>query len=162
MAGMITKPCNKEDQLKKESLLLKDPININFFLKDFLGLLPKTEFLADSTVINSFLGTHRNNSSAYRKERNAIEGQPAFILCAKCLKYTPTLNHKLFALFFLNQNYSESKFFLLFHCKFNKQPVFHIVVSSVSICIIQSFKTGTRIQNKALLFWNWLRCTAQP
>lgn len=90
MAGMISKPCNKEDHLKKESLLLKDPININFFLNNFLELLPKTEFLADSTVINSFLGTHRNNSSAYRKERNAIEGQLTFIWYAKSLKYTPT------------------------------------------------------------------------
>lgn len=99
MAGMISKPCNKEDQLKKENLLLKDPININLFLKNFLVLLPKTELLADSTVINSFLGTHRNNSSAYRKERNAIEGQTALILYAKCLKFTPTLNYKLFALF---------------------------------------------------------------
>lgn len=70
-AGMISKPCNKDDQLKKESLLLNDSINIHFLLKNFLKLLPKTEFLADSTVINSFLGTHRNNSSAYRKERNA-------------------------------------------------------------------------------------------
>lgn len=78
MAGMISKLCNK-DHLKKGSFLLKDPININFFLKNFLELLPRTEFLADSTVINSFLGTHRNNSSAYRKERNSITGQLTFI-----------------------------------------------------------------------------------
>lgn len=96
MAGMISKLCNK-DHLKKGSFLLKDPININFFLKNFLELLPRTEFLADSTVINSFLGTHRNNSSAYRKERNSITGQLTFIWYAKCLKYKPTLNYKLFA-----------------------------------------------------------------
>lgn len=67
MVGMISKSCNKGDQLKKENLLLNDPIHINFLLENFFKVLPNTEFLADSTVIKSFLGTHRNNSSAYRK-----------------------------------------------------------------------------------------------
>lgn len=49
-----------------------------FLLKNFLNILPNTEFLADSTVINSFLGTHRNNSSAYGKKKQ-VEGQTAFI-----------------------------------------------------------------------------------
>jgi len=49
-----------------------------FLLKNFLNVLPNTEFLADSTVINSFLGTHRNNSSAYRKKEH-VEGQLASI-----------------------------------------------------------------------------------
>lgn len=54
-----------------------------FLLKNFLNILPNTEFLADSTVINSFLGTHRNNSSAYGKKKQ-VEGQTAFIWHVKC------------------------------------------------------------------------------
>lgn len=88
MAGMISKPCNKEDPLKKESLLLNDPINNYFLFKKFLELLPKTEFLADSTVINSFLGTHRNNSSAYRKERNAQRIVSIYMICQVFHIYT--------------------------------------------------------------------------
>lgn len=55
------------------SLVEKQPSIIFYCLKwDFIDLynlyialfLPNTEFLADSTVISNFRGTHKNNSSA--------------------------------------------------------------------------------------------------
>jgi len=107
MVSKISKSYHKGDQLKnKESVLLNDPVHSNFLLKNFLSLLPNTEFLADSTVISSFLGTHRNNSSAYRKEKMHRGSVSIYRTCPVSQMYI-VFKLQTVLTFFKNQNYSK-------------------------------------------------------